>query len=119
MRASVSAVRTHRFSRSPTAHSSSSPAGVAEPVVDLLEVVEIDEDQHESAVAHRLVEPLGEQQPVGQPGQRVVVDLMSESALCLVQPPVQQPLRAHGDHLSGGDEQDHHHRGADQIAFNS
>ena len=39
--------------------------GVAEPVVDLLEIVEIDEDQHERAAADRLVESLGEQQPVG------------------------------------------------------
>jgi len=83
-------------------------------VVDLFEVVEIDEDQDESAVAHRGVEPLGKQQPVRQPGEWVVVDLMRESALCLEQLPVQQPLRPQGDHLSRSDEQDHHHCGADQ-----
>ena len=35
-------------------------AGVAEPVVELLEIVEIDEDQHEWATVDCLVEPLGE-----------------------------------------------------------
>ena len=33
---------------------------VAEPVVDLLEVVEVDEDQHEVSALHRLVEAPGE-----------------------------------------------------------
>ena len=59
---------------------------MTEPVVDLLEVVEVDEDQHERALADRLVEPMGEQQPVGQPGQRIVVHLMGEAVLRLVEP---------------------------------
>ena len=67
--------------------------GVAEPIVDLLEVVEIDEDQHELAVAHRLVEPLREQQPVRQPGQRIVMDLVRQSALRLVEAASELPLR--------------------------
>ena len=114
MRASVSAsphAALESFAHRTTAFVA---RGVAEPVVDLLEVVEVDEDQHEPAVAHRLVEPLREQQPVGQPGQRVVVHLVSEAALRSSTSSRSAPLRTYGDHLSGGDEEDHHHRCADQ-----
>ena len=80
-------------------------ARVAEPVVDLFEVVEVDEDQHERADGDRLIEPLGEEQPVGQLRQRVVVYLMRESVLHVVQALGQLPLRTHGDHLPNGDQQ--------------
>ena len=49
-RATTSVWRTMRRSRSATAHSSSSPHGMAERIVDLLELVEVDE-QHGAAVA--------------------------------------------------------------------
>jgi hypothetical protein len=45
-------------------------ACVAEPIVDLLEVVQVDEYQHEWAATDRRVETLGEQHPVGQTRQR-------------------------------------------------
>jgi hypothetical protein len=53
------------------------PGGVPESVVDVLEVVEVAEQQGDRlAVAgvprHRLVESVGEQCPVGEPGQRIV-----------------------------------------------
>ncbi len=89
-------------------------SGVPEPVVDLLEIVDIDVDQHKFTVPHRILEPLREQDPVGQSGQWVVVDLMSESALHLIQPLGQQPLRANRDHLPGRGEENHQHRRGDQ-----
>ena len=80
-----------------------------ESVVDLLEVVEVDEDQYEHAVAHRFVEAAGEQQPVGQSRQRVVQHLVGEFALGVVEPPGHQPLRIHRDDLPGSDEDHHQH----------
>ncbi len=101
----------HRLRRSPTAHSKLVAARVAEPVVDLFEIVEVDEDQHERADGDRLIEPLGEEQPVGQRRQRVVVYLMCESVLHVVQALGQLPLGTHGDHLPNGDQHDQHDRG--------
>jgi hypothetical protein len=86
---------------------------VAEPVVDLFEIVEVDEDQHEWADADRLIEALGEEQPVGQLRQRVVVYLMREPALHVVQALGQLSMRTDGDHLSNRDEQHQHNRAAE------
>ena len=87
--------------------------GMAELIVDLLEVVEVDEDEHESPVVHRLVESLAEHQPVGQSGERIVVDLMCQAALGHEQLQRQQPLRAHRHHLPCRDEHDHRHPDVD------
>ena len=87
---------------------------VPEPIVDFLEIVDIDVDQHEFAVPHRILEPLREQHPVGQSGQWVVVHLMGESALHLIQLQGQPPLRANRDHLPDRDEEDHRQCRGDQ-----
>jgi hypothetical protein len=87
---------------------------VPEPIVDFLEIVDIDVDQHELAVPHRIVEPLREQHPVGQSGQRVVVHLMGESALRVIQLQGQPSLRANRDHLPDRDEEDHRQCRRDQ-----
>ena len=91
-------------------------ARVAEPVVDLFEIVEVDEDQHERADGDRLIEPLGEEQPVGQLRQRVVVYLMCESVLHVVQALGQLPLRTDGDHLSNRDQHHQHNRAGELNA---
>ncbi len=59
---------------------------VAEPVVDLLEVVEVDKQQRDGVVAVAVEgqgtgETLGEQAPVGESGERVVVDKVLELSL--------------------------------------
>src|SRR5215218_4151765 len=55
-------------------------AGVPEGVVDLLEAVQVDEQNGEAAVGPegggRLAHPVGEQRPVGKPGERVVEGLV-------------------------------------------
>ncbi len=89
------------------------PGGVTEPVVDVLEVVEVDEDQHERAVAHGPFEPLPEQPPVGQTRQGVVQHLMGQSALRVDEPACQQPLLTHGNDLPGGHQHDHRDRDSD------
>ncbi len=76
---------------------------VAERVVDRLEAVEVDEVQRERAVAptpprQRLAQPLSQQRPVRQVGQRVVVREMAEPLLCRL---------ALGDVERGGQHADH------------
>ena len=67
-----------------TSISTSSPAGVAVRVVDGAEAVEA-EQHHRDAAAHRpgerLLEALLEEQPVRQPGQRVVQRLAGQALL--------------------------------------
>ncbi len=64
--------------------------GVPERVVDLLEVVEVDEEHAEGGVValggqgERVLQPVAEQHPVGQPGQAVVERLVGQVVL---QPP--------------------------------
>ena len=57
--------------------------GVAEAVVDRLEVVEVDEQHRELAppVADRGLDLVGEQRPVGEVRERVVVGLVVELLL--------------------------------------
>jgi hypothetical protein len=62
------------------------PAGVAEPVVDGLEVVQVQEQQHGPGLAAvggvgHLLEPVGEQRPVGEAGELVVEGPMGERRL--------------------------------------
>ena len=56
---------------------------MAEAVVDHLEVVEVEEQHRRVAlqrvVGERAAEPVDEEQPVGQPGQRVVDRLVGEA----------------------------------------
>ena len=60
---------------------------VPEAVVDRLEVVEIQEEDRQREVAQpagpieRVLDPIGEERPVGEPGQRIVQRLVAE--LCL------------------------------------
>jgi hypothetical protein len=61
--------------------------GVAEAVVDVLEVVEVDEQHRDVGGAdgrQRLLDPLGEQRAVGQAGQPVVERLVDELVLELL-----------------------------------
>ena len=60
--------------------------GVAEAVVDRLEVVEVDEQHGEAAIVARaarggVLDPVAEQRLVGQPGERVVERLVRELLL--------------------------------------
>ena len=96
-----------RATRSPGPHRGAQPrrhldeqlvaGGVAEGVVDDLEVVQVEEEagQAAGAGAEPLGHVLGEQGAVGQPGQRVVVRLVGELRL------EGQPV---GDVLDGADE---------------
>jgi hypothetical protein len=60
-------------------------AAVAQGVVDVLEPVQVDQQQSDRGSGGRscgqgLGEPVGQQRPVGQPGQRVVVGLVLQPA---------------------------------------
>ena len=81
---------------------------VAEGVVDLLELVEVDQDDREQAAVapaarHRLAQAVLEQEPVGQAGQRVVLGEMQHAGF--------GPL-AFGDVGRGADEAAARHRAA-------
>lgn len=76
--------------------------GVTVSIVDLLEVVEVDEDQHEVPVPGRPLEPLGEQDPVGQTGQRIMAHRP-------VQPTGQRPLGTRHQNLTNGHQENHEH----------
>ena len=75
-RATVSFSVTHSPSRRPTSFSKASPIGMAERVVDFLEMIEIEAEHRELVAAldepQRLLELLAEQRPVRQIGQRVM-----------------------------------------------
>ena len=63
--------------------------GVAEGVVDVLEVVEVDEEHRDPLArspraCERVLEPLGEQHAVGEVGERVVERLVGEALLELL-----------------------------------
>ena len=105
---------THRFSRSPTAQSSSSPPACPNRSLTSLKSSRSTKISTNRPSAHRIVEPLREQHPVGQSGERVVVHLMGESALRVIQLQGQPPLRANGDHLPDRDEEDHRQCRRDQ-----
>ena len=77
MRATVSTSRTQALSRAATCLQQQIARGMAEGVVDVLEAVEVEQQQgrHVAPAADagdRLLEPLEQQDPVGQPGQGVV-----------------------------------------------
>ena len=77
-RAAVSSSRRQFVSRSATAGQQQVADRVAERVVDVLEAVEIEEQHGELAApavraGDRLPDAIGEQRPVGQAGQRVVM----------------------------------------------
>ncbi len=76
-----------------------------ESVVDLFEVVDVDEYQDERPIAYRLVEPLRQQQSVGQVGQRVMMGLVCESTLGIDELFGQHPLYPHRDQVTGRDKQ--------------
>ncbi len=85
-RASVSDGRTCWLIRSATRRDELVAGRVAERVVDHLEVVEVDQQQRHSAAAalvagHRVLDPVAEQRPVGQAGQRVLERLAGQLAL--------------------------------------
>ena len=89
-RATVSFGRSADSSRRATACSSWSPTGVAEPVVDDLEAVEVEEQHRGAALGvvalgapDRLVEAVHEQHAVRQAGQRVVQRVVLQAALGL------------------------------------
>ena len=83
----MSPERRHPRSRSATARSSSSPAPWPEAVVDELEVVEVDErDRRDRRVGaadagQGVLDPVEEQGPVRQPGERVVERLVAQLVL--------------------------------------
>ena len=81
---------------------------MAELVVDQLEVVEVAE-QHADVglrLEQRAVEPVGEQHPVGQPGQRVVQRLVLELVAGLGERDQQPLVVGHREELAGEHEQD-------------
>src|SRR5215216_770483 len=85
-RATVSLGRTQDRSRSATWISSRSPAAWPQAVVDLLEPVQVDEQhRHRRGLAlgplEGVVDPVLEQGPVGQRGQRVVERLVDQLVL--------------------------------------
>ena len=85
-RAAVSPARRQLVSRSLTIIEQRVAGGVAEAVVDRLEVVEVDEQDRElAAVAleprRGVVDAVAEQRLVGEPGQRVVERLVRELVL--------------------------------------
>jgi hypothetical protein len=57
---------------------------VAEAVVELLEAVQVEDEDRGRAPGDRLGEPLPQQRPVGQAGQRVVVGLVAQPVLQLL-----------------------------------
>ena len=70
--------------------------GVAEAVVDALEVVEVDEHDRDRLAGrgqHRL-QALAEQRAVGQPGQRIVPGVVAQRGLGPPQPAGQDGVRA-------------------------
>ena len=65
---------------------------MAERVVDLLEALEIDEEHGQSLLLavlglQRLVEPLAELRPIGEPGQVVVQCLVRDGVELAIHPP--------------------------------
>ncbi len=76
-----------------------------ESVVDLFEVVDVDEYQDERPIADRFVEPLRQQESVGQVGQRVVMGLVRESALGIDELFGQHSLYPHRHQVAGSDKQ--------------
>ncbi|MEZ5262905.1 MAG: hypothetical protein R2755_14305 [Acidimicrobiales bacterium] len=67
-------------------HQQAVAGGVAQAVVDHLEVVEVDEQHHRIGPApavdlQRVLHPVGQQHAVGEPGQRIVERLPDELAL--------------------------------------
>ena len=88
MRATVSPLRTVGLQAQRDLLQQLVAAGVAERVVDQLEVVEVDEQHRERRVAalrlhDHLREAVGEQRAVGQPGQRVELRQVGEPALAV------------------------------------
>ena len=82
-RAAVSPVRMTDSSCCASVRRAASPAWMPEPVVDALEVVEVDEQQSRLpagplAGRDRMVEPLGEMDAVREAGQRIVERLAAE-----------------------------------------
>ena len=75
--------------RRPAARSSSIADGMAERVVDRLEIVEVDEEDRDSRRSAELSSAartsLAEQRAVGQPGQRIVVGLVVQLLLQIAQ----------------------------------
>ena len=83
-RATVSSARSAWRRRSPQIFSSSVAGGVAERVVDLLEVVEVEEgDDGGLAAGQRLGDALLEQRAVREPGQRVLEREPAQVAVAL------------------------------------
>ena len=85
-RAAVSVGRSAASSRSPTSRSTCVSDGMAEAVVDRLEVVEVDEhDAHRRALLRAprqcVRDAVGEEGAVREPGDRVVERLVGELAL--------------------------------------
>ena len=81
---------------------------MAEAVVDHLEPVEV-EEQHRHVVAPFAgpgpLEPVGEQHPVGQPGEGVVQGLVGQRLLGLPLPFDQRaPLEGQADEIAEADE---------------
>ena len=88
---------------------------VADAVVDLLEVVEVEEQHHHVVLAapgptlHRVLEPVGEQATVGEPGEGVVERVMGQLLLHL------QARR----HIASGQDESVHTVVAEQVGERS
>jgi hypothetical protein len=85
--------------------------GVAEPVVDVIEVVQVDEQQRHGgglaeAAGQGMLDPVGEQSAVGQPGQAVVEGLVFEIADHGGELALELLLVEHGEQLAA--EHQHH-----------
>ena len=81
---------------------------VAERVVDELEVVEVDEQQRDGALAlaragHRGAQPRVELRAVGQPGQRIVAGQPAQLRLGLLEPLLERAIGQLGLALCGAD----------------
>ena len=93
------------------------PGGVAEPVVDVLEAVDVDvqgRDRHLRASCPRehLLGPVEREGPVGQPRQRVVQRLMAQLNRLLLEQ--RERPRPRASHDRDQQEQDQRHQRADR-----
>jgi hypothetical protein len=110
----VSSPRTQVWSRPGHRDQQVVAGGVAELVVDRLEVVQVDEEQGQGraglgAAAQRVTHPLPEQGPVGQVGEPVVERLMLQVADHGRQPAVEGLVVEHGQQLAADDQQHQGH----------
>ena len=114
-------VRTHAAAQ-PLGDGDEQPVArlVAEAVVDVLEVVEVDEHHREqraalgAAVERGAVDPPAQERAVGQAGERVVIGLVLERLLALAQVPHQPQVVGEGEVLPHPDEQDEEQQAGDQ-----